>query len=228
MFQYFVNFTYSLWELAFRSNTHPLSFHLQDLPTSNLLITLRELQTLCHQTFMNQLKCQVQAELGEYRPPGPDLTPSSTIEVLLKALEDILSDTTDASQQQVDILIDLVVPPLIHQVNDVANRLGSPELGVYLCNCLNQVIQFLEKYPSTVQLRRSLKGQIDLQMDRLSSEQSSWLVAQLGIGHIYTILREKIEDPLSNVPGMDAASLKIFVVSVFFSVHLAKYVLCNC
>lgn len=124
-----------------------------------------------------------------------------------------MSDTIDSSPQQVETLIQLVIPPLVSQVNDVANRLGSPDLGVYFCNCLNQIIQFLEKYPSTVQLRRSLKGQIDMQIDRLSTEQSSWLVAQLGIGHIYTILHEKIDDPLSNVPGMDAASLKIFVVS---------------
>ncbi|CAL8131551.1 unnamed protein product [Orchesella dallaii] len=191
----------------------------QVLPGSNLLITLRELQTLCHQTFINQLKCQVQAELGEYRPPGPDLTPSSSIDALITVLHEILHDTTDASPQQMNILIQLVVPPLVTQINEVANRLGSPEMGVYLCNCLNQIIQNIEKYPTTEQLRRSLKGQIEMQIDRLSTEQSSWLVAQMGVAHIFTILQEKIKDPLSNVPGMDAASLKIFVNKLDSLIH---------
>lgn len=80
-------------------------------------------------------------------------------------------------------------------------------------NCVNQIIEFLKLYPNTEPIHKALQGQVESQVDRLSSEQSSWLVAQLGIGHIYTILHEKIEDPLSTVPGMDAASLKIFVVS---------------
>jgi hypothetical protein len=107
----------------------------------------------------------------------------------------------------------MVITPLVSQVNDVANRLGSPDQGVYLMNCVNQIIQFLKQYPNMESIHKALQGQIESQVDRLSSEQSSWLVAQLGIGHIYTILHEKIEDPLSTVPGMDAASLKIFVVS---------------
>ncbi|OXA64678.1 conserved oligomeric Golgi complex subunit 6 [Folsomia candida] len=183
----------------------------QILPVSNLLATLTELYSLCHQTFINQLRCQVQAEVGEYRPPGPDLTPSPIIQALLSLLGDLLKDTLPSSPEQAEILIQLVTSPVVSQINDVANRLGSPDMGVYLCNCLNQINIFLEIYPITKTISNTLKSQIDSQMDRLSSEQSSWLIAQLGISHMYTILNDKVETPLSTVPGMDSASLKIFV-----------------
>lgn len=125
----------------------------------------------------------------------------------------MLKDTLPSSPEQAEILIQLVTSPVVSQINDVANRLGSPDMGVYLCNCLNQINIFLEIYPITKTISNTLKSQIDSQMDRLSSEQSSWLIAQLGISHMYTILNDKVETPLSTVPGMDSASLKIFVVS---------------
>lgn len=107
-------------------------------------------------------------------------------------------------------------------VNDVASRLGSPDLGVYLCNCLNKINKFIDNYPETKSITNALKNQIDSQMDRLSSEQSSWLIAQLGISHMYTILSEKTDAPLSTVPGLDAASLKIFVVMSFNKIEVAR------
>ncbi len=156
---------------------------------------------------------QIQAELDDYRPPGLDLGPPSAIKALLALLKDLLDGSNNSTPDHFQSLIHMVITPLVSQVNDVANRLGSPDQGVYLMNCVNQIIQFLKQYPNMESIHKALQGQIESQVDRLSSEQSSWLVAQLGIGHIYTILHEKIEDPLSTVPGMDAASLKIFVVS---------------
>jgi hypothetical protein len=160
---------------------------------------------------------QVQAEVGEYRTPGPDLTPSPSISTLLDLLRDLLKDTIAASPEQAQTLITMIVTPLVNQINDVSNRLGSPDLGVYLCNCLNMINIFLSSYPNTQSITSVLKGQVDTQVDRLSSEQSSWLVAQLGIGHMYTILNEQVETPMSAVPGMDAASLRIFVVILVIS-----------
>ncbi|CAG7728513.1 unnamed protein product [Allacma fusca] len=180
------------------------------LPGSQLLETLRELCTLCHQTFLNHLKAQVAGEICEYRPPGPDLTPPMCISSILSVLQQLLEESKN-SADHMQTLMQMVITPLVTQINNVANRLGSPDMGVYLCNCLNQINVFLEQYPHTGIIHKALKGQIETQTDRLSSEQSSWLVAQLGVGHIYTILHEKIEDPLSTVPGMDPVSLKIFV-----------------
>jgi len=182
------------------------------VPGSNLLVTLRELQTLCHQTFVNQLKNQVQAELGEFRHPGSDLSPPASIKSLLAILKELLHESRNSSNpEHSQTLISLIVTPLIVQINDISNRLGSPDKGVYLCNCLNEIIRILDTFVPATPIHKTLTGQIEGQIDRLSSEQSSWLVAQLGIGHIYTILHEKIDEPLSTVPGMDATSINIFV-----------------
>jgi len=161
----------------------------------------------------------VQAEVGEFRPPGPDLTPSPTIPTLLTLLRDLLKDTANTSPEQANTLISIVTTPLVSQINEVSNRLGSPDMGVYLCNCLNTISVFLDEFPNTQIITSGLKSQIETQLDRLSSEQSSWLVAQLGIGHLYTILSEQIDAPMSSVPGMDASSLKIFLVSEDFHIY---------
>jgi len=157
--------------------------------------------------------CQVQAELGEFRPPSSDLTPSPVIQELLTLLKELIEPSATA-EHTLSIVI-MIITPLVAQVNDVATRLGSPDHGVYLMNCLNEILKFLHTLPYTEALWKNLEGQIESQVDRLSAEQSSWLVASLGIGHIYTILHEKIEDPLSLVPGMDSSSLKIFSVIRF-------------
>ena len=153
------------------------------------------------------------AELGEYPPPGPDLAPPSCIGSLMDVLKDLLQVTNDTSPEHLQSLIQMIVSPLNQSVHDISGRLGSPDSGVYLCNCLNEITKFLVNIPAAAQTNAALKGQIEAQLDRLSSDQSSWLIAQLGIGHIYTILHDKINEPLSTVPGMDSSSLKIFMVS---------------
>lgn len=154
----------------------------------------------------------MQAELGEFRPPASDLTPSPVIQELLSLLKHLIEPN---AAEHTDVVINMIVAPLVAQVNEVSTRLGSPDSQVYLMNCLGEVIKLLQAFRETELLCKSLKGQIDSQIDRLSAEQSSWLVAQLGIGHIYTILHEKIDEPLSSVPGMDSSSLKIFSVGQF-------------
>jgi len=149
--------------------------------------------------------------------------PSSSIIMLLQLLSELLlefsSESDTKSEEQFQNLLQLVVTPLLDQVNETSNRLGSQDMAVYLCNSLGQVLKFLEPYSFAQHLCKIIRGQIDSQIDRLSSEQSSWLVAQLGMGHIYTILHEKINEPLSTVPGMDSASLKIFGVQIYIPIN---------
>ena len=56
------------------------------------------------------------------------------------------------------------------------------------------------------------KAQSDAQIDTLTSEQASSLVAHLNLGPIYTILQGKDRGPLSSIPGMDPLSIKEFTV----------------
>lgn len=60
-----------------------------------------------------------------------------------------------------------------------------------------------------------LQAQSDAQIDTLTSEIASSLVANLNLGPIYTILQGKEHGPLSGIPGMDSLSVKEFNVSIF-------------
>lgn len=63
------------------------------------------------------------------------------------------------------------------------------------------------------------QAQSEAQIDTLTSEQASSLVANLNLGPIYTILQGHEQGPLSSVPGMDPLSVKEFTVSgIFLSV----------
>ena len=57
-----------------------------------------------------------------------------------------------------------------------------------------------------------LQAQSDAQIDTLTSELASSLVANLNLGPIYTILQSREQAPLSSIPGMDPVSIKEFTV----------------
>jgi len=59
-----------------------------------------------------------------------------------------------------------------------------------------------------------LKAQSDAQLDTLTSEQASSLVASLNLGPVYTILQEQSKGALSSIPGMEPAGLKNFLVCI--------------
>ncbi|KAJ8944251.1 hypothetical protein NQ318_013662 [Aromia moschata] len=54
----------------------------------------------------------------------------------------------------------------------------------------------------------------DAQIDTLTSEQVSSLVANLNLGPIYTILQDQCQEPLSRIPGMEPVDLKKFLVKL--------------
>lgn len=53
------------------------------------------------------------------------------------------------------------------------------------------------------------KAQSDAQIDTLTSEQASSLVANLNLGPIYTILQDHSQGPLSGVPGKSLTKQKL-------------------
>lgn len=58
------------------------------------------------------------------------------------------------------------------------------------------------------------QAQSDAQIDTLTSEQASSLVANLNLGPIYTILQDSSDAPLSQIPGMEPECLDSFFVSI--------------
>ena len=57
-----------------------------------------------------------------------------------------------------------------------------------------------------------LQAQSDAQVDTLTSEQASSLVANLNLSSIYMILQDTSHGPLSTIPGMEPSNLKNFLV----------------
>jgi hypothetical protein len=64
-----------------------------------------------------------------------------------------------------------------------------------------------------------LKAQSDAQLDTLTSEQASSLVANLNLGSIYTLLQEQGKGALSSIPGMEPTGLKNFLVCIHFYLY---------
>lgn len=83
-------------------------------------------------------------------------------------------------------------------------------MAVYLLNCLYQIQSTLTMYEYMDERMERLNGQSDAQIDTLTSEQASSLVANLNLGPIYTILQ-------SQTTKIDFNLLKNFgVIPVFF------------
>lgn len=68
----------------------------------------------------------------------------------------------------------------------------------------------------SVEFINFVQAQADAQIDTLTSEQASSLVANLNLGPIYTILQGREQGPLSSIPGMDPLSVKEFTVGFPF------------
>ncbi|KAL1131093.1 hypothetical protein AAG570_012330 [Ranatra chinensis] len=84
-------------------------------------------------------------------------------------------------------------------------------MAVYLLNCLHLMQTTLAFYEFMDERLERLQAQCDAQLDTLTSEQASSLVANLNLGPIYTILQEQGKGPLSHIPGMQPSSLNNFL-----------------
>lgn len=68
-----------------------------------------------------------------------------------------------------------------------------------------------------------LQAQSEAQLDTLTSQQASSLVANLNLGPIYTILQDSSHAALSTIPGMEPSNLKNFLVIILISFNAASY-----
>ncbi|KAG8224118.1 hypothetical protein J437_LFUL001812 [Ladona fulva] len=185
----------------------------QDIPGSMLELTLKELLQLAMQTFIMALKSAVSLICDKIEPPPADLSPPPGLSHALAMLKDILSVTSVGEDRKNDLLkiVSLVTDPLLQAVNLSASRLPTTDMAVYLLNCIYHMQSTLSLYEFMDERLERLQAQSDAQLDTLTSEQASSLVANLNLGPIYTILQEQEVGPLSSVPGMEPTCLKIFL-----------------
>ncbi|KAJ4429443.1 hypothetical protein ANN_21612 [Periplaneta americana] len=186
----------------------------QVVPGSLLQTTLEELQELSQQTFLLALQSQVRQQLSErIETPPSDLSPSPGVSQLLNLLREVLSVGSVAEGRQQDLvkIVASIVDPLLQAVNESATRLPTTDMAVYLLNCMYQMQSTLSLYEFMDDRLERLQAQSDAQLDTLTSEQASSLVANLNLGPIYTILQEQGRGSLSSIPGMEPSSLKNFL-----------------
>ncbi|KAG5315402.1 COG6 protein, partial [Pseudoatta argentina] len=185
----------------------------QVIPDSVLDQTLLDLLALSEKSFLSRLQRETRIALGERaEPPGSDLIPAPSVSRLLSLLNEILSVASIAEDREKDMLqiVSCIIDPLLQEVNETASRLPTVDMAVYLLNCMHQIQSTLALYEYMDQRLERLQAQSDAQIDTLTSEQASSLVAHLNLSSIYTILQGHDQGPLSSIPGMDALSVKEF------------------
>ncbi|XP_071443578.1 conserved oligomeric Golgi complex subunit 6 [Hetaerina americana] len=188
----------------------------QVIPGSLLEITLNDLHQLGMQTFLTSLKGAVNQLCDKIEPPPPDLSPPPGLGHALAMLKDVLSVTSVGEDRKNDLLkiVALVTDPLLQAINLSASRLPTTDMAVYLLNCIYHIQSTLSLYEFMDERLERLQAQSDAQLDTLTSEQASSLVANLNLGPIYTILQEQDVGPLSSVPGMEPACLNSFLTKL--------------
>lgn len=117
--------------------------------------------------------------------------------------------------RQVDIkkLTSCMIDPLLVAVTESASHLPTVDMAVYLLNCLYQIQSTLAMYEYMDDKLERLQAQVDAQIDTLTSEQASSLVANLNLGPIYTIL-------LSKSSKIELTYLKSFSVCLIKEIFL--------
>ncbi|ENN78048.1 hypothetical protein YQE_05485, partial [Dendroctonus ponderosae] len=178
--------------------------------------TLSELMLKSEQVFLDLLRQQINGLLVRVEAPPRDLSPTSAISHLLAVLRDMLSTASMSEGRETDMvkIAATILEPLLRAVNEQASRLPPTDMAVYLLNCMYSMYTCLSMYEFMEERLERLQAQSDAQIDTLTSEQASSLVANLNLGPIYTILQDHCQDALSGVPGMEPSNLRNFLVKL--------------
>ncbi|XP_022916394.1 conserved oligomeric Golgi complex subunit 6 [Onthophagus taurus] len=178
--------------------------------------TLQELQENVEHAFIKTLEGQVSNMLVRVEAPPKDLTPTSSINNLLSLLRDMLSTASMSEGREQDMvkIAYCVVEPILRAVNEQASRLPTTDMAVYMLNCMYSMYTCLSLYQYMDDRLERIQAQSDAQIDTLTSEQASSLVANLNLGPIYTILQDTSHGPLSTIPGMEPSNLKNFLIKL--------------
>lgn len=177
---------------------------------------LAELQVNSEEVYLRSLTTQVRqilrwptATACALEPPQRDLSPPASVGRLLNLLKDILSVATIVDGHQSDIIkiVACVIDPLLLSVQESASHLPTVDMAVYLLNCLYHMQSTLAVYEYMDERVERLQAQSEVQIDTLTSEQSSSLVSNLQLGPIYTILQ-------TNQTQIETNLLKIFMAKM--------------
>lgn len=184
------------------------------VPNSLLVETLNDMYTQYHHTFLSTLELNVSQLLDRIQGPNQDLSPSIGVNQLLSLLRDVLSGghITDAQPSDMANVVNRVVDPLLQCVEETAARLHRIDQSTYTLNCIYQIHSSLSLYEYVDEKLDNLQVLMENQIALLSTEQATSLIHSLGLGPVCSLLQNKSsEEVLSNIPGMDPASLHSFL-----------------
>lgn len=102
-------------------------------------------------------------------------------------------------------IVSCVIDPLLQSVTESASHLPTVDMAVYLLNANYQMQSTLAMFEYVENRMERLQAQSDAQIDTLTSEQASSLVANLNLGPLYTLLQ-------SSSSHIDMGHLKLFMV----------------
>jgi hypothetical protein len=148
---------------------------------------------------MNSLTQRVRDILNEpYDLQRADLAPPGSVRRLLTMLKELLSvaNMVEGRQQDIVKIVSSVVDPLLQTVTEQAAHLPAIDMSVYFLNVLHEISGTLAVYEFMDERMERLNGQCDAQIETLTSEQASSIVAHLNLGPIYTVLQSQEADKL--------------------------------
>ncbi|XP_056417957.1 conserved oligomeric Golgi complex subunit 6 [Hyla sarda] len=187
---------------------------------SALLTTIEEMHLLSKKIFFNSLTLHASKLLDKVELPPADLSPSSALNQTLTLLREVLvshdSSVVPLDARQADFVqvLSCVLDPLLQMCTVSASNLGTADMATYMVNCLYVMKTTLALFEFTDKRLEMLQFQIDAHLDTLVNEQASYVLTRAGIGQIYSCLQQHKPEqgPLSNLPSMDAVSLKASMV----------------
>ncbi|XP_073518687.1 conserved oligomeric Golgi complex subunit 6 [Phyllobates terribilis] len=187
---------------------------------SALLTTIEEMHLLSKKIFFNSLTLHASKLLDKVELPPADLGPSSALNQTLTLLREVLvshdSSVVPLDARQADFVqvLSCVLDPLLQMCTVSASNLGTADMATYMVNCLYVMKTTLALFEFTDKRLEMLQFQIDAHLDTLINEQASYVLTRAGLSQIYSCLQQHRPEqgPLSNLPSMDAVSLKAAMV----------------
>nr|CAD7402819.1 unnamed protein product [Timema cristinae] len=111
---------------------------------------------------------------------------------------------------------------------ELSEKVEAPPSDLSPSPRVSQLINLLKEVLAVATMNQGrqhdiVQAQSDAQLDTLTSEQASFLVANLNLGPIYTILQEQGKGTLSSIPGMEHTNLKNFLLYFVFQSKLDSF-----
>lgn len=155
---------------------------------------LMEVQNMSETYYLNSLTQQVRDVLAHHNDlQQADLSPPASVKKLLTMLKELLSvaNMVEGRQQDIQKIVSSVVDPLMQSMTEQASHLPAIDMAVFFLNVLYEIIGTLGVYEFIEERLEKMNGSCEAQIETLTSEQASSIVAHLNLGPIYTVLQSK-------------------------------------